>query len=338
MPPPSSTPSLLQCPALLLLVLLLLLTHILITVWRVSERVVSVSHRDLAAGEWWRALLAPLCHSSTLHVTLVSGALLYAAEAERAFGSLYFVKYSLVLVLVQRAVSVGVVQWLVTRHGTLMQHYTRLLVAQRSQGATSLAFAWLGVLSFRHPARAASLLGFATVSHAYLPVLLLLVFQVAMPRSPFTTVDCTMGLLTGYALSLGVLEVLPEDSVYWTVCFLLDVSLACLHAAFRNTATSSSSSSSSSGSSSSSTTWTTRSDGGVDESLLPLMRPDDSLSPSLSLSLVTMKDLQVQIVEPDDSESSEQSSGYAVAGLDSVANMEDDLERALRMSRSPHVV
>lgn len=328
-PPPSTLELLLSCPAVLLMVLGVNVVSLLI--WRlgIDERRTSCSYNDIAVRkQWWKVLLAPCCHSSLLHALLVSAALLSAAEAERSFGSVYFLKYSLVLVLAQGAVGLGMVHWLVTRHSNTTRQYAPQLATLRTQGGTGLVFAWLGVLSFRRSALPASLLGLVNVTFAYLPVMMMLVFQIAMPRSPLVTVDCTVGLLSGYALSLGLLEVLPVESPYWTTCFLLDVLLGCLHAAFSDSGHSR--------------------DGGVgsgsrergiarevdEESLLPLVSRPDTDGPLL----VTMRDLHVRVLAAGEEEGPGADAGGGARDMfSSEAGAEDDLERALRLSRAPQL-
>mmetsp|Transcript_25834 Transcript_25834/g.48491 ORF Transcript_25834/g.48491 Transcript_25834/m.48491 type:complete len:338 (-) Transcript_25834:257-1270(-) len=327
--PPSTLQLLLSCPAVLVLMLGVNVVSLLI--WRqgIDERRTSCSYNDIVVRkQWWKVLLAPCCHSSLLHAVLVSAALLSAAEAERSFGSIYFLKYSLVLVLAQAAVGLGVVHWLVTRHSSITRQYAPQLTTLRTQGATGLVFAWLGLLSFRRTAQPASLLGLVTVTFAYLPVMMMLVFQIAMPRSPLVTVDCTVGLLSGYALSLGLLEVLPAQSPYWTACFLLDVLLCCLHAAF-------SSSRNSSDSRVSSGSRERDSARNVDEeSLLPLVGSIPDEPPAV----VTMRDLQVQVLGPGEEEGTSADAGVGARELfSSEAGAEDDLERALRLSRAPQL-
>lgn len=327
--PPSTLQLLLSCPAVLLMVLGVNVVSLLI--WRlgIDERRTSYSYNDIAVRkQWWKVLLAPCCHTSLLHALLVTTALLSAVEAERSFGSLYFLKYSLVLVLVQGAAGLGMVHWLVTRHSSTTRQYAPQLAALRTQGATGLVFAWLGVLSFRRSALPASLLGLVTVTFAYLPVMMMLVFQLAMPRSPLVTVDCTVGMLSGYALSLGVLEVLPAESPYWTACFLLDMLLGCLHAAFSDCGHgregtvrdgTMGSGSRERGSA-----------GDVDEeSLLPLVSiPDEP-------PLVTMRDLQVRVLAAGEEEGGGADAGSGAREMfSSGASTEDDLERALRLSRA----
>jgi membrane associated rhomboid family serine protease len=276
---------------------------------------VSCSYNDIAVRkQWWKVLATPFCHSSLLHACLVAASLLTVTRAELEFGSLYLLKYSFVLLAAQRALTLGATHWLVTRHGSALRMHAPHLVTVPSQGATGLVFAWLGMLSFRLPASPASLLGLVPVSFAYLPVLLMLVFQIAMPRSPITTVDCTVGLVSGYALSLGLLELLPPGDVYWTVCFLLDALLLGLHAAYSSSS---------------------RSGGGNDgDPVLPLVRPGSGSAGSL----VTMSDLRVRVDTDTHTDPLALRHAHPASGAEREAQHQAqalDLQRALRESRTP---
>ena len=208
-----------------------------------DDRRVSCSYNDLMLRkQWWKVFITPLCHSSLVHLLLAVTSLWTAKEVEVQFGSMYFVKYSILLLIVQKVFYTSAIYLLVTRNrddaSAQAPFYAPQLVTVQTQGASGLVFAWLGFLSFRRPDQIISPIIFLSqvpISFAYLPILLLLVFQISMPRSPVVTVDCTVGLLSGYFLSIGLLEVFPRHDIYWSVCFLLNVVLFCLHAAFSST-------------------------------------------------------------------------------------------------------
>jgi membrane associated rhomboid family serine protease len=174
----------------------------------------------LNGAQWWRLLTSSFCHSSILHLLIDLLTLWDVRSVEKDYGSLFFLRYSLLFLCAQKLLLIfffqfGMKYW---------PQITPLLSSFHIIGTSGLIFSWLGFLAVRTPSEhsVVQVFGLIPLNILYVPTLLLLLYQIILPRSP-NNIGCLSGLICGVLLGVGLLQVLPN--LYWTLCFLLNLFL-----------------------------------------------------------------------------------------------------------------
>lgn len=229
--------------------------------------------------------------------------------AEEKKGAFFFFSNSIFLLFLFCRFFFFCLLTLLLSFSAVRSRFAPILKSLRVHGATGMVFAWIGFLSFRFPEQEASFpFGIPLhISFSFFPLYLLLVFQVLMPRSPVTTVECAIGLVTGYLLSLDFVDFLPN--YYWLTCFLFDVILLSLLSFFSQHSSSSSSSLASSLSG---------------YSLLPLSEGDE---------VITLERLRVEVLDTSHSSQEQNSFSFSARESRSVAFVDYDDEDGLERNR-----
>jgi membrane associated rhomboid family serine protease len=171
-------------------------------------------------SQWWRLLTSSFCHSSTLHLFTDLLTLWDMRSVEKDYGSLFFLRYSLLFLCAQKLLlsfffQIGMKYW---------PQITPLLSSLHIIGTSGLVFSWLGFLTVMTPEEHSivHVFGFIPINILYVPTLFILLYQIILPRSP-NNIGCMSGLICGVLLGVGLLQVLPN--LYWTLCFLLNLFL-----------------------------------------------------------------------------------------------------------------
>jgi hypothetical protein len=164
-----------------------------------------------------------MVHSSIIHLALDVLTIWDIATVEGRFGSVYFLKYSLLLIVFQKGCQILIYNIILSYWPQFMP----LVRAIHNVGCTGLVFSWLGFLAVVSTKGNSTthIFGVWPVSVLYAPTIMMLLYQVLMPRTAHT-LGTLSGLTCGVLLGVGVLDVLP--GWYWTCCFLFDVVLLML--------------------------------------------------------------------------------------------------------------
>jgi len=176
--------------------------------------------------QWWRVLTSPFTHQSFLHLLLNSVTIWSCRIVEKTFGSFFFLKYSLLLIISESLISFMLIYYIrkfaeTLTHPILSIQFSMMINFQ-SFGCSGLALGWLGFLSLYHGPLSnyrIVLFGLLRVSLWYAPLVMIVVYYLFMFRGDL--LYNWGGLLSGYLLALGVLQLFPD--IYWSVCFIFDV-------------------------------------------------------------------------------------------------------------------
>src|SRR3546814_825802 len=96
---------------------------VLVVVWyqiwsnRVPASSYAYNYKDFKAGEHWRILSAAMAHESPLHLLFNVSPLWSVRHIEREFGSVFFLNYSLVLMIFSKVLMNGIHGLIISRGG-----------------------------------------------------------------------------------------------------------------------------------------------------------------------------------------------------------------------------
>lgn len=195
-----------------------------IQISRLDAKLFSFSYHDcVEKQQWWRMFSSTIFHSSLIHLALDVLTMWDIAIVEGRYGSSFFLKYSLLLIVCQKGCQI-------LFYNVILNYWSQFLPLVRSihtVGCSGLVFSWLGFLAVASTKEhsTAHIFGVWPVSVIYAPTIMMLVYQVLMPRSAHT-LGCLSGLTCGVLLGVGVLEVL--SGWYWTCCFVINILLLTL--------------------------------------------------------------------------------------------------------------
>jgi membrane associated rhomboid family serine protease len=210
-----------------------LLITLLVWVWvqlftsRSDGKAYAVGYYDcMVRQQWWRVFTAPLCHTSIFHLLLSIVTLWGCRHLEQKLGSWFYFRYSILLAISESLLGIGII------HGTLkLNNINRLqisashpLAGANSIGLSGILLSWLAYESVSLTFQADYpfyFLGVIPLPWIFAPMVFIFAAQLFAHRTQGLT--NAMGLISGYLLALGLLQILPD--IYWSVCFLVDVVL-----------------------------------------------------------------------------------------------------------------
>jgi membrane associated rhomboid family serine protease len=174
-----------------------------------------------SSPQFHRILTSAFCHSSYLHLLLD---LLFLWDLKLILslhGMLYFLKYSLFFIFAQKAFLLFSFSLINSR----FPHFQHFFNSVHILGSSGLIFSWYGYLLATLPFSSSSpstivLWSILPLHIFYLPMFLILCYQIILPRST-NNIGSFSGLLCGFLLGMGLFDVLPN--LYWTSCFLINL-------------------------------------------------------------------------------------------------------------------
>ena len=206
---------------------------VLVAIWvklfhsRIDVRQFAYNYLDIWIREaYWKALAAPFCHQSKFHIMINVITLWAIRDIERTYGSWFFFRYTVVLMLAEVAILMSTIAFVLSMSGftqiaTIRQH--PFVRNSYCYGFSSILLAWLAFQSVSDVLlpRPFFLVGLLPVPWALAPLMMIFISPMYAPR--FIGVTNGIGLLCGYLLGFGVLKILPD--AYWTFCFSFNVLL-----------------------------------------------------------------------------------------------------------------
>jgi hypothetical protein len=143
---------------------------------------------------------------------------------EITYGSLFYFRYSLLLMISEALISFLLIYYIrtIARANSQFQVASHFLSNVQSSGCSGMILGWLAFLScVRGPLQDGSIiiLGFFNVSLWYSPLIMILAYHICLLKG--NLLYNWSGLCSGYLLGLGLLRILPD--FYWSMCFILDV-------------------------------------------------------------------------------------------------------------------
>jgi len=179
--------------------------------------------------EYWRIYLSSLCHKSFLHLAINIMALWNCRCIEKFNGSIYFFKYSIVIILIQNIFTYVMINftiiYIIQNNLILKQFISNLNI----YGISSLILSWLTYQSINYinnynQSTMFLFFGLISLDPSIAPLIMLSIYFIFLSKNFFYS--HINSILIGYLLVFNVLTILPDN--YWTVCFFIDLILILL--------------------------------------------------------------------------------------------------------------
>jgi membrane associated rhomboid family serine protease len=215
----------LSSPALATIIVVLLWIYVKVVVDNMDVKKWQIGYTEcVVSNQWYRIFSFAFCHESIFHLLLNISALWSLRIAEKLYGTLFIVKYTLVLGLFEAVSTLSLVHWLLKYSRWQFPAYHPIYHTS-IYGFTSIILGWLGFLSIDLMMQKKNLLfyvfGLLPMPIPIAPIALMLLSQCILPRSH--SLSLAGGLAGGYLLAFGFLKILPNT--YWSLCFLVNLLL-----------------------------------------------------------------------------------------------------------------
>lgn len=208
-----------DCPVVICLYITILITYGLVYFLNSDLEYLNFNVIDFyKKKQWWRLVSSTICHSSIAHLFICLTTLFEIRKIEVLVGSSFFLRNSVVVLVANRLIFSAIIliaDYFTSR--TLDNYFSRSF---QSFGMDGLLYAWFAFFSVIHPEEHVYILGFIPISSSMAPLILLLIMQLILPKSP-NFLDYSAGVLIGILLALRLFNVLPNT--YWTLCLVFDI-------------------------------------------------------------------------------------------------------------------
>ena len=186
---------------------------------RTDPTLYTYSYADLLTRQqWWKLLTAPFCHASFLALLFNSITLWGIRSIEMTYGSFFFLRYTLLLMIIEGLLTTAIVHMIVSYSST--QHPFRNI---STGGCSGVIISWLAFQQMSRIGMSAPFYLFGVVPFPWELAPLLVIFITNYPVSSRTVVILNIvSLFTGHALSFGLIAILSD--IYWSICFLFNIS------------------------------------------------------------------------------------------------------------------
>lgn len=178
--------------------------------------------------QYWRPFTSFLCHDTFINTLLSVTSIWSLRSLEYAIGSFFYFRYTVILIIADTLMSLYLVQSCHTIsqnsasefYVTFFTTVRNVMLSYNSTGATGVILSWLAYASFSTDIPTDFyLLGILPSGWAIAPIFFILASQLLTPTAnSFKLLFC---LLSGYALRLGMLQILPD--AYWSTCFFFNL-------------------------------------------------------------------------------------------------------------------
>ena len=185
---------------------------------RTDPTLYTYSYTDLLTRQqWWKLLTAPFCHVTFLALLFNSITLWGIRSIEVTYGSFFFLRYTLLLMIIEGLLTTAVVHLIVTYSST--QYPFRNI---STGGCSGVIISWLAFQQMSGIGMSDPFYLFGIVPFPWELAPLLVIFITNYPVSSRTVVILNVvSLFTGHALSFGLIAILSD--IYWSTCFLFNV-------------------------------------------------------------------------------------------------------------------
>lgn len=185
---------------------------------RTDPTLYTYSYTDLLTRQqWWKLLTAPFCHVTFLALLFNSITLWGIRSIEVTYGSFFFLRYTLLLMIVEGLLTTAVVHLIVTYSST--QYPFRNI---STGGCSGVIISWLAFQQMSGIGMSDPFYLFGVVPFPWELAPLLVIFITNYPVSSRTVVILNVvSLFTGHALSFGLIAILSD--IYWSTCFLFNI-------------------------------------------------------------------------------------------------------------------
>lgn len=198
-------------PSITFIILVLVGAWVHIYTNNVDVKNLSFSLQDfLSRKQLYRVFTSPISHSSFLHLLFNVFALWSYRNIELQFGSMFILKYTVLLITCSRFMAVILLKYIAANRnigivGTILTNLT------------SLGFSGeiLGWLAFQYVTQRKIWSGGLWLNPLFMILLPQILHPQQNPMFNFT------GLICGFSLGLGLLKIMPNS--YWTLAFIINI-------------------------------------------------------------------------------------------------------------------
>ena len=167
--------------------------------------------------QWWRMFSASAIHESFAHLLFNITALWSYRFIERKHGSLFILKYTLILTIASKVLTTFIVKMVERRTGNVF-----FQAGYTSLGFSAEILGWMAFSLIASPNPLGSIIyifGILPVPYFIGPALMLIVVRILEPKLNQLVNAC--GMLAGILLGMGALQILPD--IYCTMCFFFNL-------------------------------------------------------------------------------------------------------------------
>lgn len=212
-------------PFCFLTIILLIWLWAKITLGEIDVKKYSMTYQECYQGkQLWRMLTAPFLHQHLFHLLINIMCIWNFRELEESYGSFYLLRYSILMLIFEALTALFAMNIIISRTDNIL--FTNMMQSHSLNGCSGVVLSWIAFQSIKFGINQSEkhifyFFGFIPLNPVFAPIIMVVTMNLFVPRNHVIT--NLMGLLAGYLLSFGVLEVLPN--IYWTICFFLNLSL-----------------------------------------------------------------------------------------------------------------
>jgi membrane associated rhomboid family serine protease len=188
--------------------------------WRTDPTLYTYSYTDLVIRQqWWKLFTAPFFQTSFLSLLFNTITLWGIRSIEVTYGSWFFFRYSLLLIVVEGLLTTSAIHLIITYSSS--QYPFRNISTGGLSGVliSWLAYQQISGVVMNDPFY---LFGILPLTWDLAPLFVTLITP-SFLNSKTVIILNVVSLLCGYFLSFGLLAILPD--VYWSACFLFNVAI-----------------------------------------------------------------------------------------------------------------
>jgi membrane associated rhomboid family serine protease len=157
--------------------------------------------RVVVERQYYRVVTATLCHVNAMHLLFNMGTLLSLGPVEARLGAAGYLRHTLLLLLLCKAVFLGATHAVVARAPPDVAARWR---ESSAVGYSGVLFGWMTLQAVAQPGSAIALPGGLALPFSLAPFVSLLVNQLLVPQASF--LGHLAGIVAGYALAWGLLD------------------------------------------------------------------------------------------------------------------------------------
>lgn len=187
---------------------------------RTDPTLYTYSYSDLVTRQqWWKLFTAPFCQTTFLSLIFNTITLWGIRSIEVTYGSWFFFRYSLLLIIIEGLLTISVIHLIITYSSS--QYPFRNI---STGGLSGILISWLAYqqISLVAISDPFYLFGILPLPWDLAPLFVIMITPSFLTSKTVIILNI-VSLLCGYMLSFGLLAILPD--IYWSACFLFNVSV-----------------------------------------------------------------------------------------------------------------
>ncbi|CAL1404694.1 unnamed protein product [Linum trigynum] len=174
---------------------------------------VGSSYETAVEGHHWRIITSAFSHISIIHLVFNMSALWSLGIVEQldhmGLGSLYYLQYSLVLVVLSGVLVIAMYHVLINRFK--VEYFRRVTAV----GYSCVVFGWMTILSVKQPSTKLNLFGLLSLPISFAPFESLIFTSIIVPQASF--LGHLSGIIVGYGIAWGLIHGMNN---FWAISML----------------------------------------------------------------------------------------------------------------------